>query len=204
MAIRKQDKMIIHNVALLGAVLSALGAGSLLWHLHEKEHSSSVGQSDFVRQAMAIDKLKQASELSDQLHLAEKMAEGFSVTNIQKAPQKDSFLASLSGGEMTGVVIAAAGAAGVVGYGVFWLSMWSGSMALYALVRCSYKIIYCIRPDYAVADKLEVAQNGKPIFQRNPDRILPIAIKLIVLLTLALLMLGIIVWQLTATELKAI
>jgi len=115
----------------------------------------------------------------------------------QKPATPLSFWGSLSRWQVGALAVGA----GAVGYGVFWITMWSGVVTLYTFIRSIYYIIGRISPDCPAAQKPTKILDGRIVFERNPDRILPLIIKVVVLLTLAVSLLGIIVWQLTSINL---
>jgi hypothetical protein len=199
MLIRREDKTIIYYIALLGAVLSVFIASTLPGKLREKTRDRTSCHNESILQAGALDKLKQASELSIQMDVIESVTKQLAAAEVQeKAPSADmSFCSSLHGWQ---VMVLAIGA-GSVGYGVFWITMWSGVVALYTFIRCVYYLIGRMCPTCAAAQKPTKVLDGRIVFERNPDRVLPLIIKLVVLLTLTLSLLGIIVWQLTSIDL---
>ncbi|HML74059.1 MAG TPA: hypothetical protein PKB02_06150, partial [Anaerohalosphaeraceae bacterium] len=75
MAIRKQDKTIIQGVALLGAILAALASGMFFQKLPEKQRNYRTQQTELMQQAGALDKLKEASVMSEQIALVETVSE---------------------------------------------------------------------------------------------------------------------------------
>jgi hypothetical protein len=199
MLIRRQDKTIIHYVALLGAALSVFIASSLPGKLREKADSGTSQRNDSILQVGAINKLKQASDLSVQMDVIESVAKQLTAVEVkERSPQGPiSLLASLSGWQVAVLAIGA----GAAGYGVFWITMWSGVASLYILIRSVYSLIGLVHPTCAAAKKSTYIVDGRTMFQRDPDRILPLIIKVIVLLTLSLALLGVIVWQLTSVDL---
>jgi hypothetical protein len=199
MLIRREDKTIIYYIALLGAVLSVFIASTLPGKLREKEDSSVSQCNDSVLQAGAIDKLRQASELSIQMDVVENVTKQLAAVEVQEKSTSPtlSFWASMSRWQ---VIVLSIGA-GAAGYGVFWVTMWSGIVALYTFIRAVYFLIARISPNCPAARKSSKTIDGRVIFERNPDRILPLLIKLVVLVTLALALLGVIVWQMTAINL---
>lgn len=199
MLIRREDKTIIYYIALLGAVLSVFIASTLPGKLREKSGSETAQCDDSILQNGALDKLKQASELSIQMDVVESVTQQLAAVQVQtKTPSANlSFWASLHGWQ---VVVLSIGA-GSVGYGVFWITMWSGVVALYTFIRAVYYLIGRLWPNCPAAQKPTKILDGRIVFERNPDRVLPLIIKLIVLLTLTLSLLGIIVWQITSFNL---
>jgi hypothetical protein len=199
MLIRRHDKTIIYYVALLGAVLSVFLTNSLFEKLQEKADSRTAQHNESILQDGAINKLKQASDLSVRMDVVESVTKILADSDLEdKSPSPYiSFLTSLPKWQLMVLSIAA----GVAGYGIFWSAIWSGVVALYALIRGVYYLIGRLWPKCAAADKSTFVQDGRVTFQRNPDRILPLIIKMIVLLTLTLSLLGVVVWQLTSIHL---
>jgi hypothetical protein len=199
MLIRREDKTIIYYIALLGAVLSVFIASTLPGKLREKADSGNSQHNESVLQVGAMDKLKQASELTIQMDLIENVTKQLAAVEIPKETPTAglSFWSSLHGWQ---VVVLSIGA-GSLGYGVFWITMWSGVVSLYTFIRAVYYLIGRISPNCPAVQKPTKILDGRVVFERNPDRIIPLIIKLVILLTLTLSLLGIIVWQMTSFNL---
>ncbi len=199
MLIRQEDKTIIYYIALLGAVLSVFVASSLPAKLREKTGQSISCRNDSILQTGAMNKLKQASELSIQMDVIESVTKQLTAVELEEKPVlvHTSFFASLSGWQ---VAVLAVGA-GAAGYGMFWAVMWSGVAALYTFIRSVYYLIGRLWPDCPAAQKPTVILDGRVVFRRNPDRILPLIIKLVVLMTVSLALIVIIAWQWTSNKL---
>jgi hypothetical protein len=197
--IRREDKTIIYYIALLGAVLSVFIASTLPGKLREKADSRTSQRNESSLQAGAIDKLKHASELTIKMDLIENVTNQLAAVEVPKETPTASlsFWSSLHGWQ---IAVLAVGA-GSVGYGVFWVTMWSGIVALYTFIRSVYYIIGRISPNCPAAQKPTKILDGRIVFERNPDRVIPLIIKLVVLMTLAMALLGIIVWQMTSINL---
>ncbi len=197
MLIRQQDKAIIHYVALLGAVLSALAAGIAIWNLPDQGQYANALKNELNEEASAFNKLSQAGIMPEQLHIAKAAAEGLSPIAAQESPVW-SFWDSLPVWQLTLLSIASALASAAVSYGLIWITMYLGSVLLYIFIRRIYNVIKCISPAMAATCGQTVMINGQPVIQRDPTRILPILIKLIVLMSLTLILLAVIVWQVTS------
>jgi hypothetical protein len=199
MLIRHQDKAIIHYVALLGAVLSALAAGIAIWNLPEQGHSAIARQTEVDQQASAMDKLSQAGIMPEQIYAARAAAEGLSTETSQEMPTW-SFWGSLGAWQLAIVALAGAAIAAGICYGTIWSTMYAGSVILYVSIRRIYNVMKLISPEIAATCGQTVMVNGQPVIQRDPTRTLPILIKLAVLMSLTLILLAVIVWQVTAMK----
>lgn len=199
MLIRREDKTIVYYIAILGAVLSVFIASTLPARLRAKNGSQTSCQNESTLHAGAIDKLKQASELSIQMDVIESVTRQLSAAELKDKPPStpDSFFASLTGWKVAVLSIGA----GAAGYGLFWGVMWSGVVALYTFIRGVYFIIGRVSPHCAAAQKPSVIQDGKVTFLRNPDRILPLIIKLVVLMTVTMSLIIVVAWQWTSNNL---
>lgn len=197
MLIRQQDKAIIHYVALLGAVLSALGAGFVIWNLPDQGQSAIARQNEVSQEAFAFDKLSQAGIMPEQLHIAKAAAEGLTAEVTQEMPAW-SFCDSLSIWQLAMLSIAGATASAAISYGLIWITMYLGSILLYIFIRRIYNIIKRVSPTMAATCGQTVMIDGQPVIQRDPTRIMPLLIKLAVLMSLTLILLAVIVWQLTS------
>ncbi|MEN6306192.1 MAG: hypothetical protein ABFD91_00425 [Anaerohalosphaeraceae bacterium] len=200
MAIRKQDKTIIHGVALLGAVIAALASGIFFQKLPEKQHSYRTQQTELMQQAGALDKLKEANALSEQINLVETVSEDLIQPKLSKEDKVGGVLGAMSPLQLGVLTVAGAIGAGAASYGLLWAVMYLGSLGFYAMIRSIYGMIEdkdsdaCDGQGYIITD-------GKTANHRNPHRVFPIIFKLAILVGLALLLLSIVVWQLTSMEL---
>lgn len=200
MAIRKQDKTIIHGVALLGAVIAALASGIFFQKLPEKQHSYRTQQTELQQQAGALDKLKEASVLSEQINLVETVSEDLIRPELSKEDKVGGVLGTMSPLQLGVLTVAGAIGAGAASYGLLWAVMYLGSLGFYAMIRSLYGMIEDKDSD-ACGGQGYVITDGKAVNHRNPHRIFPIIFKLAILVGLALLLLSIVVWQLTSMEL---
>lgn len=197
MLIRREDKKIVYYVALLGAVLSVYFAHSALDKLRKSNYSQSSTQDQSVLQVGAMDKLRQSADLSAQMAMIESVTSQLTAVNKQdtiKPSAQVNFCTSLVGWQVVALMVGV----GVVGYGIIFVTMWIGVILLYILIRAVYSIIRRVQPNCAAAARPTFIQEGKVTYLRNPDRILPLAIKLIVLMKLTLALLIVIVWHWTS------
>jgi hypothetical protein len=197
MLIRQQDKAIIHYVALLGTVLSALGAGVVIWNLPEQRQSAIAMQNEASQEASALDKLSQAGIMPEHLHIAKAAAKELTTETVQEMPVW-SFCDSLAIWQLALLSLAGATASAAISYGLIWTTMYIGSVILYIVIRRIYDVIRHLSPTMAATCGQTVTIDGQPVIQRDPTRIIPILIKLIVLMSLTLILLAVIVWQLTS------
>ncbi len=196
MTIRKQDKTIIQGVALLGAILAALASVLFFQKLPEKQHHYRTQQTELMQQAGALDKLKEACIIPEQIALVETVSEDIIEPELPKNEAFNSILGNISPLQLNVLTAAGAIGAGAASYGLLWSVMYLGSLSLYAMIRALYRLVD--DKEYPLTN--DPQPEGQYINHRNPYRVFPIIFKLTILIGLALILLSIVVWQLTAIK----
>jgi len=197
MTIRKQDKTIIQGVALLGAILAALASVLFFQKLPEKQHHYRTQQTELMQQAGALDKLKEACIIPEQIALVETVSEDIIEPELPKDEAFNSILGNISPLQLNVLTAAGAIGAGAASYGLLWSVMYLGSLSLYAMIRALYRLVDDKESPLTSDDP---QPEGQCINHRNPYRLFPIIFKLTILIGLALILLSIVVWQLTAIK----
>jgi hypothetical protein len=199
MAIRKQDKTIIQGVALLGAILAALASGMFFQKLPEKQRNYRTQQTELMQQAGALDKLKEASVMSDQIALVETVSEDIIEPDTPNIDTFNGLLGNISPLQLNVLTVAGAIGAGAASYGLLWSVMYLGSLGLYAMIRALYRLVDDKETPLPIDDNYGQPE-GRYVNHRNPHRVFPVVFKLTILIGLALILLSIVVWQLTAIK----
>ncbi len=195
MKIRKEDKRLIHNLALAGAFIAACGA---VWHTLSCINATQAllaEETSFINGASAVNNvnpeiLLPARELTNNIVIKTLSAE-LSDSQSRLYKLRNSIWVSLP----PWCLVLLAGASGVV-FGYFGVRGASAlcSVAMYACIRGLYRLIRAVDPDCPAA----VLITADTSIQRDSNRVLPALIKLGVLLALTLILLAVIVWQWTS------
>ncbi len=199
MLIRQQDEAIIHYVALLGAVLSALGAGFAIWSMPEEGQSAIALQNEISQENHAFNKLVDAGILPDQITVAKAAANDIASDVVKEIPVW-SFWNSLPAWQLALISVGGAAMTAGISYGLIWITMYIGSVIMYVFIRQIYGIARRVSPKMAETCGQTVLVEGQAVIQRDPTRIMPILIKLAVLMSLTLFLLAVIVWQMTSLK----
>ncbi len=173
MAIRKQDKTIIHGVALLGAILAALSSGMFFKKLPEKQHNYRTQQTELMQQAGALDKLKEASVMSEQIALVETVSEDIIEPELPKNDAFNGILGNISPLQLNVLSVAGAIGAGAASYGLLWSVMYLGSLGFYALIRALYRLVDDKETPLPIDDNYG-QPDSRHVNQRNPHRVFPV------------------------------
>ena len=203
-SIRREDKELIHNLAVLSALLGAcLGVFAVI-HLSNRAHEQNLRHSEYQETHAALAKLSSPKGVTGELvvdqAVIKQMQEQIQLEEPEAAEPQQSFWLRIPRWGLWGLC----GASGIVGavtaFSTIWLTGWAGSVFVYYFIRILYKIIRKVAPNSTAAAKLnlqsQLQNSGQPAFQRNDERILPVLIKLIFLLFLVLSVLGVVVWHL--------
>lgn len=200
--IRREDKEIIHNLSLLGMLFGAIVGGFLVLHSHRQ------AQGRYDIETAAVQTHSSLERLSSNLTAAEisvaQAAMGQVVgTDAEAAPDgvnpvEKSFWIDLPQWGLWGICGAAALAGAGTGYLSLWGAGWFGSLLTYWLIRVIYRVIRKTAPDSIAAQRPLSTAGMLESYQRDEGRLLPTLVKLFMLLAMALGVLAIVVWQLTA------
>ncbi|MGH2272622.1 hypothetical protein ACQ9LF_12555 [Anaerohalosphaeraceae bacterium U12dextr] len=184
-------------MALLGAILAALASVLFFQKLPEKQHHYRTQQTELMQQAGALDKLKEACIIPEQIALVETVSEDIIEPELPKDEAFNSILGNISPLQLNVLTAAGAIGAGAASYGLLWSVMYLGSLSLYAMIRALYRLVDDKESPLTSDDP---QPEGQCINHRNPYRLFPIIFKLTILIGLALILLSIVVWQLTAIK----
>jgi len=198
MKIRKEDKRLIHNLALAGAFIAACGA---VWHTLSCINATQAllaEETSFIEGASAVNKvnpeiLLPARELTDNI-IIKTLSTELSDSQTRLCKLQNSIWVSLP----PWCLVLLAAVSGTV-FGYFGVRAASAvcSIAMYACIRGLYRLIRAVDPDCPAA-VLITAGAAIPAIQRDSNRVLPALIKLGALLALTLILLAVIVWQWTS------
>ena len=205
MLIRREDKELIHNLSVLGALFGACVCVFLAVHLSNRAQEQYQQHSEYQQTHAALAKLSVPEAESDkavvdqeilkqvQEHIAQEQV-------VPEANSDNSFWLKLPKWGFWGVCAAGAVGGGIAGFSAIWASGWVGSVIVYAFIRLMYRIVRKVAPNSAAA---QLHQRGNrvdtshPAFERNRQRIFPTLVKLTFLLLMALAVLAAVVWQIT-------
>ena len=204
MRLRREDEKIVRCLATVGAffgacigVLAIVNASRIahrdLWdeqgHIDEYAPILQLDQSQFnaeqaVTSQLAVDDVaRQLQQKSDKIVQMEK---GFWVN-----------LPTLG---YIGLCVGAGLGSMAISYLAFWAIVYLGSLAVYKAIRSIYTCIRRLAPNSACA-QIETLPDGEdPAVRRDDSRVLPAVIKLSIMLIIALVLLAVAVYQLTAMQ----
>jgi len=199
--IRREDKEIIHNLSLLGMLFGAIVGGFLVLHSHRQAQTRYDAETAAVKTQSSLVRL--SSNLTDEEVSVAQAAIGQVATDAEAAPDDGSpvekpFWIDLSQWGLWGICGAAALAGGGAGYLSLWGTGWLGSLLTYWLIRFIYRLIRKIAPKCSAAQRPSATAETVCPYQRDDGRLLPTLVKLFMLLAMALGVLAVVVWQLTA------
>ncbi|MHC4551173.1 MAG: hypothetical protein ACYSUT_00180 [Planctomycetota bacterium] len=205
MLIRREDKELIHNLAVLGALFGACVFIFLVVHLSNQAHEQNAEHTEFQQTHAALAKLSVPEAGSDEAVVDQDILKQVQEHFEQKQPEvetgcEDSFWLKLPKWGFWGVCAAGGVAGGIAGFSTIWATGWMGSVFVYAFIRLMYKVIRKVAPNSAAA---QVSHRGntnetEPFsFERNRQRVFPTLVKLMFLLLMALGVLAIVVWNVT-------
>lgn len=200
--IRREDKEIIQYLALLGMLFGAVIAVFVL--LNQRQQAlcqlQNQQQSQMAHQRISMlsnnisaEQVKLAENLLDQVHQVQ-------INSVPSKPLLNSFWLEMSKPRLLALIGLAALIGGASGYVAFGMAGWLGSFFTYWLIRRIYRLIGGAKPTNSVllpASYLRRDPNDSFIV-RDPQRTLPMIIKVLVLLSCLLIAIGTIVWRLTA------
>lgn len=203
MSIRREDKELIHNLAVLGSLLGACLGTFLIVHLSNKAHERDRQITEYQQTHAALAKLSEPKGVPGELvvdpSLLRQMQEQIGAGRPDAADQTKSVWLRMPRWVYWGICGTSGIAGAAAGFAAIWLTGWSGSVFLYYFIRCLYKLIRKLAPNCAAARCVpnpNAPQPGLSASQRDDNRVLPMLIKLLFLLLLVLAVLGIVVYHL--------
>jgi hypothetical protein len=206
MSIRREDKELIHNLAVLGALLGACLAVFATVHLSNRAHQQHQRHSEYQQTHAALAKLSCPKGVPGELVVDQTIIKQMQEQIEQEQPEvidtHQSFWLRIPRWGFIGICGASCIAGAIAGFGTIWLTGWGGSIFVYYFIRLLYKVIRKIAPNSVAAKSLAGNQTQTTFsqfttmqIQRDDNRILPVVIKLIFLLLLVLGVLGVVVWH---------
>ncbi len=196
--IRREDKEIIHNLSLLGALFGAVVGGFLVLHFHQKALLQVDSESAVVQTQRSLVQLTSnlTSEEASVAQAAISQVNPDFQPEVPEDPSETSFWVTLSPWSVRGLCAGAAAVGGIAGYLSLWGAGWVGALLTYKLIRLVYRVIRTVAPNCAAGRRSAVPSGPVCTFQRDQNRLLPTLIKLFMLLTMALSVLAVVVWYL--------
>ena len=203
MLIRREDKELIHNLALLGAFFGACLCVFLTVHMSNKAHEQHKENNEYQETNAAIAKLSSSSASPEKPVVDENILQQVQEHIQQEQPDneaaKKSFWIELPQWGFWGICAGGGLVGAIAGFSGIWVSGWTGSVILYGLIRLFYKIIRKIAPNSAAAKLTQrsSSQTDHQAFERSQERIFPTLVKLTFILLGALGALAIVMWKVT-------
>jgi len=197
MKIRKEDKRLVHNLALLGALIASCAA---VWLTHQRISRTQTllaEETSFIRDTSAASKLNPET-LAPAPDLAKNLINTISAELSDSQARLDKLHSSLWVNLPVWLLMSGAALLGaLLGYCGIRLVIGVVSVVLYAGIRALYRLIRAVDPDCPAAVMITTG-NIVPVVQRDSGRVLPVLIKLAVLLILSMVLLAVLVWQWTS------
>lgn len=198
--IRREDKEIIQNLALLGMLFGAFVGVFLTLHMDRKARQQQDVQAATAQTQSSLVRLS-SSLPTEEVQLAQAALGQFQdedTPDIESETIDDNFWLGLPRWKLWGICAGAGLVGGTAGFFTLWGAGWLGSIWTYWLIRRIYGAIRTAAPDCAAARRTVSPRGAECPFQRDNNRLLPTLIKLCMLLLTVLGVLAIAVWHLTA------
>lgn len=205
MFIRCEDKELIHNLAILGALFGACVSVFLTVHLSNRAREKNAQHSEYQQTNAALAKLSSSTTGPETAvvdkDILKQVQEHIQQEQPAEAPESaKSFWLDLPKWGFWSICAGSGIAGAVAGFSTIWASGWAGSVLLYSFIRLMYKVIRKVAPNSAAAklsEQGQMQQPDHPNFERNQQRIFPTLVKLMFLLLMALAALAVVVWKVT-------
>lgn len=198
--IRREDKEIIQNLALLGMLFGAVVGGFLILHIDRQAHQQLDEQATATQTQNSLVRL--SSNLpADEMKLAQAALDKMQDDDALPTPSETgntNFWVSLPRWKLWGICAAGGAAGGVTGFFSLWGAGWLGSVWTYWVIRKLYSLLRTVAPDCKAVQRRTSPTGAECPFQRENNRLLPTLIKLFMLLLTVLGVLAVVVWHLTA------
>ena len=204
MSIRREDKELIHNLAVLGALLGAcLGVFGIM-HLSNNAREQHARHSEYQQTHAALAKLGDPTGLPGELvvdkTVLEQVQQQIQSEEPEAVSEKESLWLKMPRWGFYGICGAGGIAGASAGFITIRLTGWVGSIMIYYFIRLLYRLICKVAPNSATAKSLmqpkPATTYGTVTITRDETRILPVVVKLLFLLALVLGVLGVVVWHL--------
>jgi len=198
--IRREDKEIIQNLALLGMLFGAFVGVFLTLHIDRQAKQRQIAQTAAVQTQTSLVRLS-SSLATEEMQLAQaaldKVHDEETPAILSDTADVDFWL-NLPRWKLWGICAGTGLVGGTAGFFTLWGAGWLGSVWTYWLIRRIYGVIRTAAPDCAAARRTVSPKGADCPFQRDHNRLLPTLIKLCMLLLTVLGVLAIVVWHLTA------
>ena len=175
--------------------------GFLTLHFHKQAHHRLDAASDAAQTHSSLVRLSSnltAQEASVAQAAIGQVQPDTRVEGQEEERTEKSLWVGLSQWSLWGICAGTALIGGGVGYLSLWGAGWLGSVLTYWLIRIIYHLIRKTSPDCPAARRNTSPTVTAKAFQRDQNRLLPTLIKLVMLLVMALSVLAVVVWNLTA------
>jgi hypothetical protein len=202
MPIRREDKELIHNLAVLGAVLGTCLGVFVVAHMSGAAYDQNRQYTEYQQTHAALAKLSSPEGVPGELvvdqTIIKQMQEQIQQEQPEAIEKPESFWLRIPRWGFWGICAGMGIIGAIAGFSTIWLTGWVGSLFVYYFIRGLYKVIRKIAPASAVAKSFEYQfrTSVEGTIQRDDKRILPMVIKLLFLLVLVLSVLGVVVWHL--------
>lgn len=204
MLIRREDRELIHNLALLGALFGACIGVFVTIHLSNQAREQYKQHAEYQETNAALAKLTTSSTSPEQPIVDEDILQQVQ-EHIQQEQSENpedsekSFWLDLPQWGFWGICTGSGLLGMIAGFSGIWLTGWTGSLLVYGLIRIFYRFIRRVAPDSAAARLTQQSceQTDHPAFARDRQRVFPVLIKLTFLLLLVLGVLAVVVWIVT-------
>ncbi|NLK41517.1 MAG: hypothetical protein GX298_05635 [Planctomycetes bacterium] len=196
--IRREDKEIIHNLSLLGALFGAVVGGFLVLYSHKQANHRIDSKAATAQTQQALVQLTSnlTTEEASVAQAALSQVNPDFQPDIPDVSSEKSFWVDLSPWSLRGLCAGAAMVGSVAGYVSLWGAGWLGAILTYKLIRLIYRVIRAVAPNCAAAQRLATPSGTVCTYQRDQNRLLPTLVKLFMLLTMALSVLAVVIWHL--------
>lgn len=207
MPIRREDKEFIQSLSLLGAILGACLGVIFVMHQSRSAHQEFEAVTEYHQTHAALLKLSQTvvnpnNPITDD-NVMHQLQEQFEQTPQPDGPAKKGFWVELPQWGFIGLCMSGCILGAVGGYSTVMATGWIGTVIILYVIRLIYLCIRKTAPQYAASIHLQSKsqtnsqQKTSPI-ERDNSRILPTLVKLTFFIALVLMILGAVVWHITA------
>ncbi|MCK4960574.1 MAG: hypothetical protein KAT00_14275 [Planctomycetes bacterium] len=204
MRLRREDEKIVRSLATVGAFFGAcIGVLAIV-------NASRIAHRDLQDEQGHIDEYAPILQLDQSQFNAEQVVTSqLAVDNVaRQLQQKNDKIIQLEQGfwitlptwGYAGLCIGAGLGSMALSYLAFWVIVYLGSLTIYKVIRSTYTCIRRLAPNSTCAQLETLPDGSDPAVRRNDSRVLPAVIKLSIMLIIALVLLAVAVYQLTAMQ----
>lgn len=198
--IRREDKEIIQNLALLGMLFGVFLGVFLTLHIDRKARQRQDVQTTTAHTQSSLVRLSNSLP-TEEIQLAQAALgeiQDEETTEIASQMTRSNFWAKLPHWKLWAICAGAGLVGGTAGFLTLWGAGWLGAVWTYWVIRKIYGVIRTAAPDCSAARRNGNSRGADCPFQRDNNRLLPTLIKLCMLLMTVLGVLAIVMWHLTA------